>query len=154
MKVLIFGLSGSGKTTLAKELAYHFQLPHYNADTIRELHNDWDFSESARYRSARRMAKFEFGILDFICPLEGLRASLNPDYCIWMDTIRECKFEDTNQMFEKPNLWRATESSSNIRITSWEEIETLWLAMEDFKPGIKGISSFLQDCNNFISVNK
>ena len=57
MRVLIFGLSGSGKTTLAKELAYHFLMPHYNADTIRELYNDWDFSEPARYRSAHRMSK-------------------------------------------------------------------------------------------------
>ena len=48
------------------------------------------------------MAQFKFGILDFICPLEGLRASIDPDYCIWMDTIRECEFEDTNQMFVNP----------------------------------------------------
>ena len=150
MKVLIFGLSGSGKTTLAKELAYHFQLPHYNADTIRELHNDWDFSESARYRSARRMAQFQFGILDFICPLEGLRASLNPDYCIWMDTIRECKFEDTNQMFEKPNLWRATGESSNIRITNWQESDKVTTTMKDFNPGIKSIRSFLVELRKII----
>ena len=31
MKILIFGLFSSGKTTLAKELSYHFLLPHHNA---------------------------------------------------------------------------------------------------------------------------
>ena len=138
MKVLIFGLSGSGKTTLAKELAYHFQLPHYNADTLRELHNDWDFSEEARYRSARRMAKFEFGILDFICPLEGLRASLNPDYCIWMDTIHECEFEDTNQMFENP-----TNLPYIMRITKWIGLDQLHNSLADFNPGIEGIRNYL-----------
>ena len=60
MRILIFGLSGSGKSTLAKELAYHFQLPHYNADTVREFYDDCDFSEPARFRSAHRMAQFKF----------------------------------------------------------------------------------------------
>ena len=147
MKILIFGLSGSGKTTLAKELAYHFQLPHYNADTIREFYNDWDFSEPARVRSAHRMSQFKFGILDFICPLEESRRIITPDYCIWMDTISECEFEDTNQMFEKPNLY-------NIRITNWQESDKVVTSMKDFNPGIKSTRSFLRECNNFISVNK
>jgi len=154
VKVLIFGLSGSGKTSLAKELAYHFQLPHYNADTIREFYNDWDFSEPARVRSAHRMSQFKFGILDFICPLEESRRLIKPNFSIWMDTIRECEFEDTNQMFEKPNLWRATEKSSNIRITNWQESDKVVTSMKDFNPGIKSMRSFLQECNNFISVNK
>ena len=46
MKILIFGLPGSGKTTLASTLAYHFKVPHYNADTVREYHDDWDFELS------------------------------------------------------------------------------------------------------------
>ena len=138
MRILIFGLSGSGKSTLAKELAYHFQLPHYNADTVREFYDDWDFSEEARYRSARRMAQFKYGILDFICPLEGLRASLDPDYCIWMDTIRECEFEDTNQMFENP-----TNLSYIMRITKWIGLDQLHSSLADFNPGIKGIQNYL-----------
>ena len=50
------GLPGSGKTTLAKELAYHFEVPHYNADTLREKSDDWDFSEEGRLRQAYRMS--------------------------------------------------------------------------------------------------
>ncbi len=138
MRVLIFGLSGSGKTTLSKELAYHFLIPHYNADTIRELCNDWDFSEPARYRSAHRMSKFEFGILDFICPLEELRELINPTFSIWMDTIDKCEYDDTNKMFEKPNNF-------NIRIKNWEEVNNIIIRMKDFSPGIKGIKSFLLD---------
>jgi len=138
MRVLIFGLSGSGKTTLSKELAYHFLIPHYNADTIRELCNDWDVSEPARYRSAHRMSKFEFGILDFICPLEELRELINPTFSIWMDTIDKCEYDDTNKMFEKPNNF-------NIRIKNWEEVNNIIIRMKDFSPGIKGIKSFLLD---------
>ncbi len=143
MKILIFGLSGSGKTTLAKELAYHFQLPHYNADTMREFYDDWDFSEPARFRSAHRMAQFKFGILDFICPLEELRERINPTFGIWMDTINECEYEDTNKMFEKPNLWRATGKFNNIRITKWIGQNQLLNSLEGFNPGIKGIQNFL-----------
>ena len=150
MKVLIFGLSGSGKTSLAKELAYHFQLPHYNADTIREFYNDWDFSEPARVRSAHRMSQFKFGILDFICPLEESRKLINPNFSIWMDTINECEFEDTNQLFEKPNLCRATGESSNIRITNWQESDKATTTMKDFNPGIKGIRSFLVELRKII----
>ena len=57
-------------------------------------------------------------------------------------------------MFEKPNLWRATEKSSNIRITNWQESDKVVTSMKDFNPGIKNMRSFLQECNNFISVNK
>ena len=138
MKILIFGLSGSGKTTLSKELAYHFQLPHYNADTIREFYNDWDFSEPARFRSAHRMSQFNFGILDFICPLKELRKLINPTFSIWMDTIRECEYEDTNKIFEKPKV-------HNIRITNWQESDKVISSMKNFNPGIKGIKSFLNE---------
>ena len=138
MRILIFGLSGSGKTTLAKELAYHFQLPHYNADTVREFYDDWDFSEPARFRSAHRMAQFKFGILDFICPLEELRERINPTFSIWMDTINKCEYEDTNKMFEKS-------TNFNMRITKWEEVNSIIIRMKDFSSGIKGIKSFLID---------
>ncbi len=92
MKILIFGLPGSGKTTLARELAYHFLLPHFNADTVREHYDDWDFSESGRMRQAWRMSQ-QWGILDFVCPLQDFREMLQPDYSIFMDTsIRDISF--------------------------------------------------------------
>jgi adenylate kinase family enzyme len=41
MKVLI----GSGKTTFAKKLIEGKKIPHFNADDIRKLFEDWDFTE-------------------------------------------------------------------------------------------------------------
>ena len=55
MKILIMGLPGQVKHT-RKELAYHFLVPHHNADTLRGMHNDWDFSPEGRMRQAVRMS--------------------------------------------------------------------------------------------------
>ena len=136
MKILIFGINNTGKTTLARELAYHFMVPHYNADTIREYNNDWDFSEEGRLRQVDRYKKIEYGILDFICPLDITRDQLGVDFKIWMDTAKKGIYEDTNQMLQPPTQY-------NIRITTWIGQDQLHKCLEDFNPGIKGIKSFL-----------
>ena len=41
-------------------------------------------------------------IADFICPTPEARKLFPADYIIWVDTIKEGRFEDTNQMFVKP----------------------------------------------------
>jgi adenylylsulfate kinase len=110
MKILIMGLPGSGKTHLAERLQKHLNCAWYNADKIREMANDWDFSEAARLRQAYRMksvADFEKSfdrtvICDFVCPLQITREIFEADYTIWMNTIQSGRFQDTNKMFETP----------------------------------------------------
>ena len=136
MKILVMGLPGSGKTTFAKQLAHHFLVPHHNADTYREFYEDWDFSHEGRMRQARRMSK-QWGILDFVCPLEEMRKIVKADTIIWLDTIQQGRFEDTNKLFEKPNY--------DIRITSWTGVNQLLSYSEDFNPGTKGIQNFLNE---------
>ena len=104
------GLPGSGKTTLAKPFAELISGVWINADQIRERYNDWDFSIEGRIRQAQRMKHLADGIemagkiavADFVCPTEKTRQEFGADYTVWMDTISEGRFTDTNILFETP----------------------------------------------------
>ena len=109
--ILIMGLPGSGKTTLANELAPSLNAKRLNADEVRKKANDWDFSEDGRKRQSKRMADFakklkedgNYVVADFICPTPEARSLFPADYIIWVDTIKEGRFDDTNKMFVKPD---------------------------------------------------
>ena len=111
--ILIMGLPGAGKTTLAATLAPMINAKRLNADEVRKAANDWDFSPEGRTRQAKRMAEFalklknegNYVVADFICPTPEARKLFPADYVIWVDTIKEGRFEDTNQMFVKPEKY-------------------------------------------------
>ena len=108
--ILIMGLPGSGKTTLANALAPLLNAKRLNADEVRKSANDWDFSEEGRIRQSKRMADLakklkesgNYVIADFICPTPAARELFPADYTIWVDTIKEGRFDDTNKIFVKP----------------------------------------------------
>ena len=107
------GLPGAGKTTLAEELAPLINAKRLNADEVRKAANDWDFSEEGRSRQAKRMANFalklkdegNYVVADFVCPTPKARSLFPADYVIWVDTIKEGRFDDTNKMFVKPEKY-------------------------------------------------
>ena len=104
------GLPGAGKTTLASELAPLINAKRVNADEVRKFYNDWDFSEEARKRQSKRMSDLAEKIkkegsnviADFICPTPEARSLFKADYIVWVDTIKEGRYEDTNIMFIRP----------------------------------------------------
>ena len=116
------GLPGSGKTFLAERLVPKLNAAWYNADMVRKMANDWDFSEEGRKRQSNRMKAFadfekangRFVVCDFVCPTKETRKNFNADITIWMDTITEGRYDDTNKLFENPQ-------EVNFHITEWND---------------------------------
>ena len=119
------GLPGSGKTTLASALLKLIDCVWYNADAVRKNYNDWDFSKEGRLRQATRMKTLADDskghvICDFVAPTKEIRDIFNADYTIWVDTIKESRFDDTTKVFETPEHYdiRVTEQDA----TRWADI--------------------------------
>jgi len=138
------GLPGSGKTYLAQALkaylesnssiknmpahrmqdivpaSYKCSVDWFNADDIRKRFNDWDFSKEGRIRQSLRMAEFalkstgDYVICDFVAPLVEMRNNFKADWTVWMDTIDQGRFDDTNKAFIPPKEYdfRITEQNA------------------------------------------
>lgn len=112
MIIQIIGLPGSGKTTLAKSLKERTDAIHLNADEVRStINSDLDFSMSNRVEHARRLGEMSrllsrqgrVVIVDFVCPtVETRQAFGKPDVLIWMNTISESRYENTNSIWQDP----------------------------------------------------
>ena len=138
-RILIMGLPGAGKTFLATALKKYIEdhsdffdpqveslygsgatVEWLNADEIRAQYNDWDFTETGRLRQSKRMhslsllSNADFVIADFIAPLPEMRHNYKADWIIWVDTISEGRYADTNKMFQEPDVYdfRITEQSA------------------------------------------
>ena len=118
------GLPGSGKTYLSQKLHPLLDAAWYNADRVRSMANDWDFSEEGRTRQAKRMADLaekykqegNYVVCDFICPTPKARELFNADFVIWVDTIKKGKFDDTNAMFVKPKKFDFHVTSQDAKV--------------------------------------
>jgi energy-coupling factor transporter ATP-binding protein EcfA2 len=124
-RILIMGLPGSGKTTLAQHIVDVLQkekktVSWLNADDVRKKYNDWDFSHEGRIRQSHRMRELADGMLtdyvicDFVAPLVEMRNNFKADWTVWVDTIREGRYADTNAMFVEPTVYdfRVTEQNA------------------------------------------
>ena len=132
--ILIMGLPGSGKTTLASELVPLLKAKWLNADQVRKEADDWDFSAEGRTRQAKRMwskakeykNQGNHVVADFVCPTPAARALFPADFVIWVDTIKEGRFDDTNKMFVKPEKYNyhvTTQDAKNWAPKIFKEIK-------------------------------
>ena len=125
-RILIMGLPGAGKTTLAEALqkrldAHDKKTLWLNADRVRAEYDDWDFSEAGRIRQSNRMRELadrleaDYAIADFVAPLVEMRDNYKADWTIWVDTIREGRYADTNAIFQEPDQYdfRVTEQDAD-----------------------------------------
>jgi len=100
---------------------YKCTVDWFNADEIRKRYNDWDFSREGRIRQSLRMAEFalkctsDFVICDFVAPLVEMRNNFKADWTIWVDTIDQGRFDDTNKAFVPPEVYdfRVTEQNAD-----------------------------------------
>ena len=113
MIIQIIGLPGSGKTALATALKERINAIHLNADEVRStVNSDLGFTAEDRIEQARRMGEMARlianqgvapVIVDFVCPTKETREAFGPaDVIVWVDRIKQGRFEDTNKMWQDP----------------------------------------------------
>jgi hypothetical protein len=139
-RILIMGLPGAGKTYLATALKEYIEknsvfyhptsetawgsmatVEWFNADDVRKQFNDWDFSQEGRIRQSMRMRELadkstaDFVITDFVAPMPEMRYNYKADWTVWVDTIREGRYADTNKLFQEPDVYdfRITEQDAD-----------------------------------------
>lgn len=114
--------------SLSRAMTTEFMDPKYfkliidwfNADEIRKRFNDWDFSHDGRIRQSLRMAEFalkstgDYVIADFVAPLVEMRNNFKADWTVWVDTIDQGRYADTNKAFIPPEHYdfRVTEQNA------------------------------------------
>tara|TARA_B100001778_G_C18546653_1_gene610968 strand:+ start:513 stop:971 length:459 start_codon:yes stop_codon:yes gene_type:complete len=141
-RILVMGLPQNGKTWIASHIGKKFSIPHWDADVVRNIYNDWDFSEEGRIRQAFRMHNLSclnpISISSFICPTEETVRIFDPEVIIWMDKIPSSIYEDTNKTFEQPINY-------DVRITKWIDKNQLSKCLDDINHGMTDIQSFLNE---------
>ena len=47
----------------------------------------------------------DYVIADFVAPLEAMRSIYHADWTVWVDSISEGRYADTNKMFQTPEIY-------------------------------------------------
>ena len=113
MIIQIIGLPGAGKTVLAKEICRRTDAIHLNADEVRaDLNSDLGFSIEDRIEQARRLGALsrllsnqgKLVVVDFVNPTQETRTAFGKVvFVVWVDRIKEGRFEDTNKLWSIPS---------------------------------------------------
>jgi len=134
--ILIQGLPGSGKTTLAHIIKEKMRAVHFNADWARTtITSHLAFSEKDRQLQAKTLGQLgallveqgKWCIIDFVCPTATTRSNFfnsfkfrDDVFAVWMNTISEGRFEDTNKLYQKPGT-----SVQDYEVQGWQSADDL-----------------------------
>ena len=105
-KALLDGTGSAGEPRLVVQVGAFS-----DADKVRDEYNDWDFSHDGRIRQATRMRRladqsvYQYTIIDMVSPLPEMRNIIEPDYIVFVDTIKEGRYTDTNKLFVPPSQY-------------------------------------------------
>lgn len=113
MIIQFIGLPGAGKTTIADAVRDRTNALHINADDVRAgMNKDLGFTLEDRIEHARRLGELarllekkqdKPVLVDFVCPTKETREAFGEaDVVVWVDTIDQGRFEDTNKMWQDP----------------------------------------------------
>lgn len=125
--ILVFGLPDSGKSTLCNYLLKEesfLNTDYIKDDDIRRKYNDGDYSVSGQIRQAEIIYKIawesqkEYALCDFVCPIASVRNLFKDSYKIYMNTIKSCRFEGANKMFQTPK-----EGEYDLEINSFDKLK-------------------------------
>ena len=101
---------------------------------LEEAANDWDFSEEGRTRQAKRMSEAALKIkgegnnviADFICPTPKARKLYFLLITLFgLIQFKEGRFEDTNQMFVKPEKYNFHVTTQDAKLWASKIAEDL-----------------------------
>jgi len=127
------GLPGAGKTIFADMLAARLGAARVNADFVREnINRDLGFSDADRIEQAVRIANItnltltgrnRVAIVDFVNPNINTQEAFkkNVKYSllsVWMDTIKESRFPNTNKIYQPP-------IDPDLVVSGWHELSSL-----------------------------
>ena len=69
--------------------------------------------------------KGHYVVADFVCPTPEARNKFNADYLVWVDTIKEGRFEDTNKIFVAPKKYDFKVSTQDADLWSIKILDDL-----------------------------
>ena len=80
-------------------------------------------------------AEGKVAVADFVAPFFQSRLDFNADYEIFVDTIKEGRFEDTNKVFERSAVTMSWQNQDRYHITEWNDIDAkniAWILGEKY----------------------
>ena len=93
---------------------------------LKVAHHKRNLGRGRGVRTGFKESKGNYVVADFICPTPEARSLFPADYIIWVDTIKEGRFDDTNKMFVKPNKFDfhvTTQDAKNWAPKIYKEIK-------------------------------